>query len=838
MKSKNIIINIVITLILILGLSYAFFNYTRTSKENSRLVTGDIYMHYKEINELTNYKVFPETKEEGLDNEYFEFKVSGKNTSNKDIYYAISLAYGDDLSPKTRYHDEDIVFYLTEVVDGEEKVLIDSVRYTNYNNAKIWVATIDAGTKNEIEYVYRLRMWISETVLISDSDESATYTTGEYYNSYANVRVNVEGNLNENDINMILNSNDDNIINGKRAIDVDTYGKENDVLVLDVSSDNSDIKFMYQDSKGNAVSELTESLSINYKSYLDEVITTRVILVPENDANTKANIYFKLTRNGVVVEEQVKTVLVYGTNYCLNNGFDKLGECILVSEKLSNSVSDAKFAITNKGTPDFSKTAPIMTYIQVVDEDVTNALVDNVGQEFYVSKNLIFDSVTGKYSLGEPMSLVTLDESGKYEDYYTLGPRNYGTENLEKAYKIKSVSVDGLKTTLTKADRYTYSTAEVIDASEIGLYKTQDDDGDSYYYRGNVINNNVKFAGFDWKIIRVNGDGSIRMITTNNVSKTIFNSRYEDPTYVGYTYNTNFSTIETESSAVSYCGPKTAVQYYFGASYKYDDEKKLYTLMATEEKPLKSGTIADMTTDNNISNGYMYTCFSTEENGTCEVLKKFTQPYDGSSTCFMVNFVAHSSIDYPGTIGNDYDSAIKTIIDNWYSTNLKNYSQYLEDTYFCNDRSLKDTKYNSGYKLDQQTNYGAYTRNVTNKNPSVLCENKNDRYTVSNTNGNNWLDYPVGLISADEVMLAGGVYNLMNEKYYLRNNSYFWVGTPCYFRPAHITAHAWIVYSSGVIAPGSYASSYYVRPVINLKSNVKIVSGDGSLDNPYELTLS
>ena len=39
-----------------------------------------------------------------------------------------------------------------------------------------------------------------------------------------------------------------------------------------------------------------------------------------------------------------------------------------------------------------------------------------------------------------------------------------------------------------------------------------DDYGTSYYFRGNVENNWVKFAGYYWRILRVNGDGSIRMI--------------------------------------------------------------------------------------------------------------------------------------------------------------------------------------------------------------------------------------------------------------------------------------------------------------------------------------
>ena len=103
-----------------------------------------------------------------------------------------------------------------------------------------------------------------------------------------------------------------------------------------------------------------------------------------------------------------------------------------------------------------------------------------------------------------------------------------------------------------------------------GIYATQDDLGTSYYFRGAVDNNYVKFAGLYWRIIRINGDGSIRMIyagtsahangeseTDSYIGETEYNSSYNDNTYVGYmtgstgatTYasahsNTNDSTIK------------------------------------------------------------------------------------------------------------------------------------------------------------------------------------------------------------------------------------------------------------------------------------------------------
>ena len=117
---------------------------------------------------------------------------------------------------------------------------------------------------------------------------------------------------------------------------------------------------------------------------------------------------------------------------------------------------------------------------------------------------------------------------------------------------------------------YTYGdqTATGVGDGTNGIYAAEDDLGTSYYFRGNVDNNYVYFANNWWRIIRINGDGTIRMIYTGNpndsssqeyISTSAFNSSYNDNdnAYVGYMYgsagsstyadthkNTNDSTIK------------------------------------------------------------------------------------------------------------------------------------------------------------------------------------------------------------------------------------------------------------------------------------------------------
>ena len=85
---------------------------------------------------------------------------------------------------------------------------------------------------------------------------------------------------------------------------------------------------------------------------------------------------------------------------------------------------------------------------------------------------------------------------------------------------------------------------------------------DVYYFAGDAKNNWVKFAGFYWRIIRTNDDGSIRLLysgTSHNTTSgyiwtSAFNSPYNDPMHVGYMYGTTGSLennrLNTNNSAI------------------------------------------------------------------------------------------------------------------------------------------------------------------------------------------------------------------------------------------------------------------------------------------------
>ena len=53
---------------------------------------------------------------------------------------------------------------------------------------------------------------------------------------------------------------------------------------------------------------------------------------------------------------------------------------------------------------------------------------------------------------------------------------------------------------------------------ESSLLTTQDDLGTSYYFRGNV-ENYLDFAGFTWRVVRINEDGTVRLILNDRIDE-------------------------------------------------------------------------------------------------------------------------------------------------------------------------------------------------------------------------------------------------------------------------------------------------------------------------------
>ncbi len=397
--------------------------------------------------------------------------------------------------------------------------------------------------------------------------------------------------------------------------------------------------------------------------------------------------------------------------------------CIILSNSFSN----------NKNITEDEEL--IGTYIDgEYSEDIPNKDTGYVVEKIVCDNNAV-----GKWDYDNwGITLTNLSKKNKCNIHFRKGVKLANTINLvDTTGKCPTVNDDG--------------TVNVTSAESENslLCMAPDAYGTSYYFRGNVQNNYVKFANFYWRIIRVNGDGSVRMLydgtsahengeasEDRQIGKSQFNDEYYDNAYVGYMYG----------------------------------------------KP-------------------------------------------GSST-------------YGETHANINDSTIKKYVDNWYEKNIENTisKQYIADKVFCNDRTI------SNITLDDYTNLGYQGENTTYRwyfdpTPANLtCLAKNDSFSVEdNKNGNSNLKYAIGLLSDDELYLAGGYVKwAVNSK----NNFYLYTGTSYWLMSAagYGSSSAW---ETRVDIDGNkngfdlrVNATYGVKPVINLKSN-SLKLGDGTINNPY-----
>ena len=428
----------------------------------------------------------------------------------------------------------------------------------------------------------------------------------------------------------------------------------------------------------------------------------------------------------------------------------------------------------------------------------------------------------------------TSDTVAKAEDKYCYENGFTALSDCMLVLNNHETTTDVAKTAIKAKGTPDFTKIAPNDSETDGLYMAEDDEGESYYYRGAVKNNYVSFAGFIWRIVRRNGDGSIRLIysgkTTSDTGDAVtignsqFNSKYWDPTYVGYKYNEDFSLHESNGTT-PYNWFTNTTKYNFGTGYTFDETTKKFTL---------TGDIKQLTWNDNhdeIVNNQLYSCLET----SCNVVYKIVG-YN-SATQMKVQPISYSSNSLLSAQTNTTDSPIKTKLDSWYKTNMTSYTSKLADETFCSDRSITS---GSGYLTTPTTLYGAYTRLQDRKTPSLKCSQDNDKFKMSNESAK--LDYPVALITADEVAMAGGraYYNgaySPNSNYYLYNGNYFWTLSPSHFHSYDSLAYVWSVMPSGSLHPWNRVTySLGVRPVINLRADTLITKGDGSSLNPFTIT--
>ena len=256
---------------------------------------------------------------------------------------------------------------------------------------------------------------------------------------------------------------------------------------------------------------------------------------------------------------------------------------------------------------------------------------------------------------------------------------------------------------------------------------------------------------------------------------------------------------------------------YYGTGFTWDGTN--YTL--TSAKVGYDGT-------------HHYTCNSGAAEGTCSSIRYYYY-VSGTKYNFYITLTGGDSIEkaIEKMQTNRNPSNAKTQIDMWYAANMSTVTSKLEDTIWCNDRSISSKAGwdPTGNVTGNTLYYSPYDRAYNTNVPSLSCANKNDTFTVSNGNGNQKLTYPVALLTSDEITLAGGKGG-SSSTFYLASGEYYWSLSPSYFRYNY--ANGFFVISYGdldYLGNVNYASG--LRPSVSLKPGMPVISGDGTSTSPY-----
>ena len=481
-----------------------------------------------------------------------------------------------------------------------------------------------------------------------------------------------------------------------------------------------------------------------------------------------ANMSFTVANNAVAAKEDTATLTVN-----LTGAKDLLTTC---TYDIVYEYDDASYIYGGSQTKSVAKNSDKEITLQVSNVNGTNNFVNEKNFDYDSSWSGLKRTLVSGATIESDGTLTTQNISitGKYYNLTIPQTSIEGKAFTGKIYVTNhscSTSEPAYKTILanSKVNETTPNFASTATTNE-GLYKADDDYTEttgmkSYYFRGAVDNNWVKFGkdstGKDiyWRIIRINGDGSIRMIYSGT-------SKPESGT----------ATVMTGTGTQI-----NAKTYQFYSSY-----------------------------DNPSYGGYMFTVGQQHGNGT--------------------------------------SSTIKTAIDNWYKTTTletdATTKSLVADQIFCNDRSATTSSSGTPGEISgsMSTNttyyYGARDRLYTNKSPKLTCPTDSDKFTSKNSRiGNKALEYPVGIITADEVAMAGGVIgsNNANKTYYLYTNQSYWLGSPSYFNSNSYAAIGFLVNSSGILVDVYLGNSGGARPVISLSSKAKL-SGSGTYNDVYTVS--
>ena len=530
---KSQIFMILLTVIFLLGVTYAFFEFSRASKQEIMNVAGNIYMNLLNENIDTTNKMYPMESSRGLlEGTKYNFTVNGYNDSKDTIYYGIYVSKGEDIENKIRLKDSDIMMVLYETVNGEKRKVYGPGSVEEMDETLIYANSI-LGNMSETDNVsidYELIFWVSEKVLISNTmniEGRSIYTQEDFANSYFNLRVIVGGDFEEKNT-----INDEVTINAKTKSDNVTYITNlsyeetpivNDDVIINFTMNKEPNKLVITNELTNDRDEFVPVKNGEVWTYQkEESDNGKYTYYIEYSDGMRSEIYHYNVR---IDKEDPVFNLEAGTRLKVKNSTEE----IEITNKITNISEDVvtlKYAMIKKG--------------EVVDRYQN---ITNFGTTYEIDEEL----TNGVYEL----HVLAIDESGKqHTDYVTYEvaydiPVIYQINDIVgKVEVVKGESINYLSNLPNKGVGVTKFTQNNEDMQEVTNETVVTDDLKSIY---------VNYTDTVSKLIHEhNGNNGLVAISTKG-SKLIANDTFREYRYSGngryctYTNDGTTYTLNVES---------------------------------------------------------------------------------------------------------------------------------------------------------------------------------------------------------------------------------------------------------------------------------------------------
>ena len=295
-------------------------------------------------------------------------------------------------------------------------------------------------------------------------------------------------------------------------------------------------------------------------------------------------------------------------------------------ETLSSNINDTftpgsvitkTFTVTNTGDDEIDYTIFLENVTNTFTRynDITYELYDSSNTKIYEgifpkTDNTISDTYKLKKNESTTYTLKVIYNNSEENQIVDSGKKidakiSFIGATLKNAIlaSAKTAASTGDATRTTLGSTVTEFTS-ISGTNEHVLNNAPDDYGTSYYFRGNVTDNYVSFADKIWRIVRINGDGTIRLIlddvakdSSGNKISTVFNTGNNDNAHIGYMYGTVGSTTYAATHKnINDSTIKQAVDKWYEDNLKTNYEGFLADTLFCNDKTLASDGIGGVTT--------------------------------------------------------------------------------------------------------------------------------------------------------------------------------------------------------------------------------------------------